>query len=152
MPTVPPRKAAVNLKLIQSVVLGASLAGCAIHQDVRPVGSLPARQICVIENPAVAQAEFVQAYMRALQQKGFEVREISPGSPRDACPVTTTYTAQWRWHWALVMYRAELRIYSNGQNAGEAIYTAGREAPGQYIHAEDKIRELVDQLFPGGAR
>ena len=138
----------MNSRLPAYALLAAALAGCAIHQDVKPVGSLPARQICVIENPAVAQDEFLQVYMRALRDKGFEVRQIAPGSPLTACPVTTTYNARWRWHWALVMYLAELRVYSNGQSAGEARYTSGREAPEQYIRAETKIRELVDQMFP----
>lgn len=142
----------MNIKLLSTALLVTALAGCAIHQDVKPVGTLPARQICVIENPAVAQAEFVQVYKRALEEKGFEVRQIAPGSPLTACAVTSTYTANWRLHWALVMHHAELRIYANGTPAGEAVYDSGREALGQYIRSGEKIRELVNQLFPGGAR
>jgi hypothetical protein len=142
----------MNSRRIVAALLAAGLAGCAIHQDVKPVGALGTRQICVVENPAVSQDGFLKVYKRSLEDKGFEVRQIAPASPVTACPVTTTYTANWKWDWALYMKYAAINVYNNGQPAGEAVYDADANALGRYIKAENKIRELVNQLFPGGAR
>jgi hypothetical protein len=69
------------------------------------------------------------------------------------CPITSTYTANWRWDLAIYMAYADIKIYNGGKVIGEANYDATRAGlnGGKFIDADKKINELVDQLFPGGA-
>ena len=135
--------------LLAAVTLTA-LTGCAIHQNVIPVTQFEGQQICVVENPAVSQEGFIVAYAKALRDKGYTVRQLPAGSGVNACPVTSTYTANWRWDLALYMAFADIRIYSNGKPSGQATYDAlqGGGNMNKFIRGEEKIRELVDQLFP----
>ena len=128
------------------------LAGCAIQQTVTPVSRIEGREICVVENPAV-RAGFLEAYRGALAAKGYSVRQLPPSAAVTACPVTSTYTANWRWDMALYMAYAEIKVYSDGRPAGEAKYDAlhGGGNMNKFIRGDAKINELVNQLFPGGA-
>ncbi|MBL8512220.1 MAG: hypothetical protein JNM52_11320 [Betaproteobacteria bacterium] len=130
------------------------LAGCAITQTVKPVEPLVGTQICIVMNPAVSQAGFVETYMRILKAKGYTVQQLSPDAAVTSCPVTSTYTANWRWDLGLYMAFADIRVYQNGQQVGQALYdsTRGGANMGKFIKGETKITELVEQLFPGQAK
>jgi len=133
-------------------VLCAAFAGCAIHQTVKPVDKFDDRQMCVIDNPSV-KASFAEAYKRSLAAKGYAVRQLPATAAITDCTVTSTYSASWRWDLALYMAYAEIRVFANGKQAGEAIYDSksGGANLGKFIDADKKITELVNQLFPGGA-
>jgi hypothetical protein len=134
------------------VLAAALLAGCSIVQEVKPV-AVAAKEICIIVNPKVLQAEFVEVYQRELASKGFDVKLLSADSPLTACPLTSTYTANWLWDLALYMAYAELKVYSDGKVVGEAIYDSrrGGASLSKFIKADQKIKELVNLLFPQGA-
>lgn len=138
-------------KLFALGVAALLLAGCSITQEVKPVTALDGKEICVIENPAV-RAGFIEAYKRSLSAKGFAVKQLPASATTTACPVTSTYNANWRWDLALYLAYAELRIYSNGKAAGEAKYDAlsGSGNLSKFIEADKKIDELVNLLFPPG--
>jgi len=127
--------------------------GCAINQTVKPVEPFESRRVCVITNPAVIQPAFLATYSRVLNEKGYEVKELSAGSALTECPVTSTYTANWRWDLALYMVFADIKVYENGQQSGQATYdaTKGGANMSKFINAETKIEELANQLFPGRA-
>jgi hypothetical protein len=142
---------------IQGVFAAAAVAcvavtGCAIHQTVKPVQQVEGRQVCIIQNPAVRPG-FAEAYRRSLSAKGYAVRELPPNAAITECPVTSTYSARWQWDLALYMSYAELRVFSNGRPAGEALYDSQRGGANmsKFIEADKKVDELVNQLFPGGA-
>jgi hypothetical protein len=135
------------------VVLAATaLGGCAIHQNVKPVGQFSGKEICVIDNPAV-RAGFAQSYRRALTSKGYLVKQLPASAPITECSIASTYTANWRWDMATYMAYAEIKVFNNGKPAGQAIYDAmnGGGNMAKFIEADKKIEELVNQLFPGGA-
>ncbi len=129
-----------------------ALSGCAIHQNVKPVAQLDSKSVCIVQNGNV-RATFLDAYERALSNKGYEVKRLESGASLIACPVTSTYTANWRWDMAMYMAYAEIVVYKNAKPAGKATYDATRGGGnmGKFIGAEKKITELVDQLFPGTA-
>jgi hypothetical protein len=129
-----------------------AVTGCSIKQTVKPVtpAQLTTRDICVRENPAV-RAGFLEAYRQALEGKGLVVRVLAPDTGITACPLLTTYTANWRWDLALYMAYAELTVYQNGGEIGKAVYDSlmgGGRIDKKFIKADEKVRELVDQLFP----
>jgi len=131
------------------LVIQLVLVACAIHQRVDPVPRMAAREICIVNNPDVREG-FLEAYQRALVAKGFETKVLDKlATPRD-CPVTSTYTANWRWDLALYMAFADIRVYADGKKVGQAVYDSlsGSGNLGKFINAENKIKELVDQLFP----
>lgn len=130
----------------------AALPGCAIHQSVKPVERFSDKQVCVIENLSV-KAGFIEAYKRALTEKGYVVKQLPSSASIIECNITSTYSANWRWDLALYMAFAEIKVYNNGKPVGEAKYDSQRGGGnmGKFIDADKKIRELVNQLFPGGA-
>lgn len=134
------------------IATAASLGGCAIHQNVRPVEKFEGREVCIVENSAV-KAGFLESYKRALGAKGYQVRQLPASASLVQCPVTSTYTANWRWDLATYMAFAEIKVYNQGRPVGEAKYDAmhGGGNMGKFIDADKKINELVNQLFPGGA-
>jgi hypothetical protein len=136
--------------LVPALLLLAT--GCSIVQEVKPVvkTDLPGKEICVAENADVRQG-FLEAYRAALERKGFTVRVLPPGSGITQCPLLTTYTANWRWDLALYMAYARMTVYRDGKAIGRATYDAllGGGRLDKFIQADEKIKELVDQLFPG---
>lgn len=131
-----------------------SLAGCVINQTVTPVERFEGTQICVVINPAVSQPGFLATYTRVLGDKGYAVKQLPPGSAYTECPVISTYTANWRWDLGLYMEFADIKVYNKGRQTGQAVYDArgGGANMGKFIKGEEKITELVNQLFPGQAR
>lgn len=134
-------------------ILALFVSGCAITQVVRPVASASSDEICLISNPAVREG-FVETLTTALTAKGYKVRALPANTSIDACPLTATYTANWTWDLALYMSLADIRVYAGGKPAGEAVYDSrtGGANMSKFIKADEKIRELVNQLFPGGTR
>ena len=130
----------------------ALLAGCAIHQNVRPLEAVGDSQVCIINNPAVRPA-VMAAYKRVLGDKGYTVRELPESAAITECRVTSTYQANWRWDLAMYMHYAEFRVFVDGKEKGVATYDAthGGANMGKFIDADKKIAELINQLFPGGA-
>jgi hypothetical protein len=111
-----------------------------------------AREICIIDNPKVREG-FLEAYRRALDHKGFQTRVLDKSATPDECPLTSTYTANWRWDLALYLAFANITVYADGRKVGRAVYDSlgGGGNPAKFINAEKKIQELVDQLFPDPA-
>jgi hypothetical protein len=144
----------MSIRPVTAAVLAACalLQACAIHQNVRPVERLADRQVCVIENPAV-RAGFLDAYRRALMDRGYTVRQLPATATQNDCPVTSTYSANWRWDLAMYMAYAEINVFRGGQKIGEAKYDAlrGGGNMGKFIEADKKILDLVRQLFPAGS-
>jgi len=128
------------------------IAGCGtIEQKVKPItlSGTEAREICVIENTSVRK-DFLTAYRDALSRRNLTVRVLPPETAVGSCPLTSTYTANWRWDLALYLAFADLKVYRNGRLEGEAVYDslqAGAKTS-KFINAGMKIQELTDQLFP----
>ena len=128
------------------------LAGCSIRQEVRPVtpAQLTTKEICIRENRDVRPG-FLDAYKRALEAKGLTTRLLEPDAGVTACPLLTTYAANWRWDFTMYMAYAEMVVYRNGGEIGKAVYDAlmgGGRIDKKFINADYKVRELFDQLFP----
>jgi|SRR5262245_30065561 hypothetical protein len=143
-----------DVPLRRSVWLLALLVlttGCSITQEVKPVtpAQLASKEICVRENVDVRPG-FLEAYKGALENKGFSVRVLEPTTGVTACPLLSTYSANWRWDFTLYMAYAEMRVYRDGNEIGKAVYdsTVGGLNMNKFIKADEKVRELVDQLFP----
>lgn len=128
----------------------AVLVGCAsAQQNVNPVAKLSVKQMCIVQNPQVSQAGFLDALQLAMRQKGMDVQVVSPGAGPGACPQVVQYTANYRWDLALYLAYAEIRVYQDQKEVGLARYDAMRVAgPSKFIKGEEKVRELVGQLFP----
>ncbi|HWT54918.1 MAG TPA: Sbal_3080 family lipoprotein [Rhodocyclaceae bacterium] len=142
-----------GLTLVVAVLLLSLLPACSIRQTVKPVAYTGENQVCVIENPSVRPG-FIEAYKRTLIDKGYVVRQLPANASLIECPTTSTYLALWRWDLALYMAYADIKVYGNAKLVGEAIYDSQRGSGnlGKFIDADKKIAELVNQLFPGGAR
>lgn len=127
--------------LVAALALG--LGACATKQ-VSPVGgAIEVKRICVIENPRV-RLDFLVSYKKALEERGLHVEVFPETAHLSICPVTTQYTANWRWDMVLFLAYADLQIYNDGRTAGRAVFDARGS---RFISAEGKIKEMVDDLF-----
>ncbi len=137
------------------VLLLGVINGCSIRQTVKPVElSGQPMEICIIKNEKI-RPSFLDAYSDALKAKSVQVRTLGDGASLNECTITSTYTAHWGWDLAMYMKYAEIKVYRSPALIGLAVYDAtwGGGRPDKFINAENKIRELVDQLFsPGKAR
>ena len=140
----------MTLKTLSLCLLSFAFLGCAIRQRVEPVPRLDSREICIVNNPNVREG-FLAAYQGALTAKGLRTKLLDQSALPDACPLTSTYTANWRWDLALYMAFADITVYSDGKKVGRAVYDSlgGGGNLGKFINAEEKIKELVEQLLPG---
>ena len=130
--------------------LTLALSSCTIVQNVTPYRSSDIQEICIIEDPAV-RAGFLRAYKRVLREKGYMIRILEEHANLDDCELTSTYMGRWKWDLALYMALAEIKVFRNGKQTGEAIYDS-RSGGGlvfkKFIKGEEKIFELVNLLFP----
>ncbi len=128
-----------------------ALSGCSITQEITPSGlDQRAQELCLVRNSEVVQDGFHEVYQRVLEKKGFKVRWLPDKSPVTSCPLVGTYEVIYRWDMAIYLARADLRIYSDGKEAGRAVYDSlsGGANLGKFIQTEPKLTELIDQLFP----
>lgn len=137
-----------------TLIAAVAISGCSIKQTVTPatLSAELAPEICMI--PALnLRAGFTSAYQASLVEKGFRTRLMAPGSSADRCALATTYIGRWGWDLALYMKYADIRVYEQGRQVGQAEYDArwGGGRLDKFISAEDKITELTHQLFPSGA-
>lgn len=139
-----------RITLVSALLL--LFTGCAIKQTVKPVEHFASKEVCILDNPDV-RVGFMAAYKRALEGKGYAARQLPATASIIECPLTSTYTANWRWDLAMYMNYANIKVYNNGKVVGEAVYDAKRAGmnTAKFIDADKKIGELVNQLFPGGA-
>lgn len=124
------------------------LTGCSIRQTVKQVELSQPMEICIVKNEKV-RPSFLNAYSDALKAKSVQVRTLAEGASLNECPTTSTYAANWTWDLAMYMKYAEIKVYRSAALVGEAVYDAswGGGRLDKFINAENKIRELVDELF-----
>jgi hypothetical protein len=135
--------------LVVNLLLAAVTSGCSIKQSVKPVDfSGQAMEVCILRNEDVRQG-FLDVYTDALNAKKLKVKLLPETASLNECTTTSTYTARWAWDLALYMKYAEIKVYRSAALAGEAVYDAtwGAGRLDKFINAENKIRELVDELF-----
>lgn len=142
------------LKQFGVVAAALMMVGCSIKQtvDAPEINPQLAPEICLIPAKGVRQG-FTDVYTANLESKGFTVHLLRAGASPSRCPLATTYIGTWNWDAALYMNFADIRVYENGRKVGQALYDSrdGGGRPDKFISAENKINELVDQLFPNGA-
>lgn len=142
----------VKKAMFVALVLSA-LNGCAISQRVAPVEPFEGQLVCIVENRAVKQG-FLEAYKRVLSEKGYAVRQVPSGSAITDCPITSTYTANWRWDLALYLAYADIKVFKDGRQSGHAVYNSlgGSFNLGKFVQGDTKVAELVNELFPVASR
>ena len=128
---------------------GALLAACSINQKVAPVESAEIQTLCVESNSDVFMEEFQPTLVRLIEARGVETRVYSGARPED-CHHTAIYTANWRWDFAMYLSYARIEIIENHRSVGVAEYDAslGGLNLGKFGTTEDKIRPLIEELFP----
>jgi hypothetical protein len=109
-------------RAIVPLLVGLALVACSIKQNVKPVtpADLATKEICIRENKTVREG-FLEAYRQALESKGFSVRMLDADAGIRACPLLTTYTANWRWDLALYMaYQSVVKVDEKSLASNEA--------------------------------
>jgi hypothetical protein len=127
------------------------IAACSIQQQVKPVPT-PERsgaKICVVEDKTVREG-FLPAMRAALEARGMKVTVVASIAEAHTCPLYVTYIGNWRWDLAMYLAYAKITVFKGTTELGSATYDAllGGGRPDKFIDADNKIRELVNQLFP----
>jgi len=145
--------------LVISLFVSFGLSACApkpiISQtvEIAQLGEDLGQEIIIIPEAQGVRDNFKKAYSAALEGKGFSVVEKPFGTPLADYPLSSTYIARWSWDLATYMSYAEIHILAYGKEIGHALYDSrlGRGSTKKFINAEEKINELIEQLFPDGA-
>jgi len=145
----------VTMRSVLLLCLVSLITGCSIKQQVTPVdfAANPAALICVIPADGVRES-FTEAYGNALKSKGFTVQVLPSVSNPQNCPLSSTLLGRWSWDMAMYLSEVEIKVYQNGREVGSATYNSRRGSfrMDKFISAENKLKELTDQLFPVGVR
>ena len=141
------------LKRIMVLVSAICIQACAVTYTGSPA-SLDgySGEICIIESPNV-RAEFLASYETLLKEKDFPVKIIDENADLKDCEVTSTYLGKWSWDFEPYLAYAEIHLYRNGAEVGEATYSAPRGGFAMttkiYDSTESKIRLMLEKIFPG---
>lgn len=135
-------------KGIALIIAASLLSACSITQNVEPAQLVSQQKLCIIENPNVREG-FLNEYRAALTDKGIPHQVVNARTVPETCEWTSTYTASWNWDLALYMSYADIKVFHRGRLDGEAIYDSRRGGGnmGKFIDAEEKVRELVNELI-----
>lgn len=135
-------------RIISFFLLVPFLAGCSIQQKVEPVNVSQGSELCIIENTRVRDG-FLREFRGVLSARQISHQIVQEFEVPESCTWTATYTARWSWDFGIYMSLAEIKIYHKGVLTGKATYDArkGGLNMSKFIKAEEKIRELVDELF-----
>lgn len=135
--------------LLVLVLFSALMIGCTIRQDVKPVPPNLDKTIGLIPNPRVRDG-FHNSYRDALRSRGYVVEVLTEDATISSRPLTTRYIARWSWDMALYMAFADIEVFHNSELVGRATYDARRGSWtfGKFISADEKVKELVELLFP----
>ena len=130
------------------LILALLVQSCTISQVIEPTEITEGRELCIIENTAVREG-FLLKFRDILARKGIHHKVIEAHSAPSSCEWAATYVGQWSWDLALYISYAEISVYHNGVLDGKAVYDArsGGANMGNLIDAEEKIQELVEELF-----
>lgn len=127
------------------------LAACSSIQNVDPTPSYAGETLCIVENTDVRES-FLVAYRKAVETKGLPVKMLPAGASLDSCALVSTYSANWSWDLLMYMRYAQISIYREGRLSGQATYDAHTAVFSKFINAQQKINELVGQLFVSEVR
>ena len=133
------------------LILVAALSACTIKQEVTPVSVASIQELCLRENPEIAQAAFEPALIRQIESRGVVVRSIGPREGWGECQHLATYTARWQWDIALYLSFVDITVSRrDGNVVGRANYntTQGGLNLDKFGKTEDKLAVLVARLFP----
>ena len=131
------------------ICIAILISGCSIDQQVKPIDT-EITKITVVENPKVTMSGFLDAYKKALVNKGCIVETVPVGADLEDYEYASTYTANWTWDLTMYMYYAQIKMYHNGVECGKATYDSSKGGlnMGKFVNAEEKVSELVDLLLP----
>jgi len=132
-----------SMKRMAMVLMGALALGACARMQVTSV-ALEEKRVCIIENPRV-KFDFIGAYRRALEERGFAVEVLPETASLTACPVTSRYIGYYRWDLVMYLASGEIQVFRGGQPAGRAVYTARSSR----TSAEIVIRDMVAEIFKG---
>jgi hypothetical protein len=132
------------------VVLAAgALAGCAVKTSVVSIPPQPVVSTIYVENnPAVLMSGLLPEILTQLQAQGFQAISFTGPRPSQAI-YYLTFTANWRWHWAMYLSYFHATFWKGTEVLGTAEYDARRVGPNpdKYGHTAEKIRPLLVGLL-----
>lgn len=129
-------------------VLGLSACTTVKVQKV-DTAAHPLEQVCIVENPKVAVADFLQVLEDGFQRHGIQT-SVHRGQIPESCEYTLTYTATRGWDFKPFLNMAELRLRKGKTNVASASYRhGGGLALNKWASTQEKLDPVIDQLLGG---
>lgn len=125
------------------IVLSLLMTGCVSHSVNKVSGVALGSEICVVRNLGVS-LDFFNAYRSTLEKAGYKTKEIATAGE---CPLYTTYTAEFGYHWGLYLSSANLNLYKDEVSVGSATYKVPWADPSKHGRVKGKIQKLVNEMF-----
>jgi hypothetical protein len=136
--------------ILSIICSGLILSGCTLYvppkaiQNVTPVEPLGSKEICIVENPKV-KPHFLEVYQQVMENKGYTITILEPNETAISCPITSTYIARWGFNgFAAFLKHVTIYVFKDGYLKGEVYY----DNQGNFVNGEEKLTELLNQLFP----
>ena len=134
-------------------VLAVALAGCSVVQ-INGTHRTDDDVLCVVP-PEYRTAEVHDALITLLGRKGFQVRELAPGTPPGACRQTLVYAWRKEQYWlpaVVKQYGIDMDLYVDGQYRANASFEPSRNLVSphvKFVRFTRYLGRVLDRLFPG---
>ncbi len=154
-------------KLVATTIVALLLAGCAATQTITEFDGAVPRTICIAKHEAVREG-ILEALEEGFRQHGarttvvgaiYEEKHsmwyptIQPVEVQ-GCDAIAYYVANWTWDISTYMYFANVWVTDRedmNRIIAQATYQTGG-GPDKWINANEKILELVDEMYESVGR
>jgi hypothetical protein len=136
-------------KFLSVILLAAALSACTSVQ-VSPIDpALTLSHVCILKNPEVQVADFLQVVEDGFARNGVTT-EVFSGKKPEHCEFVLNYTALRSWDISPYLSHAELRITQNYRRVAAASYHLdgkGGLSLMKWEGTKAKMDPVIDQLF-----
>lgn len=137
------------MKLLKILVISAPLvlAGCSSLKVTPATEHAISGEVCITPDMSGRKVAY-QCTIKALQNKGFTVREVSQAECRD-CRVVLHCQTTSRWDLANFTSDINYEWIEDGQTIAKAKYHAKNGLNfNKYINTQEKVNSLLNQMLP----
>ena len=135
-------------KLLLPLIAVSLLAGCANVTTSEHYQGFEGKpdKVCIINNPATKISLVVSGIGKALNRRGVEYSFVDSRDQCD-CEYTIDYVARRSWDFTTYLGSADMTLYKNGKAVSSANYNAGEMTFTKWGRTEERIDNVVGQLF-----
>lgn len=135
-------------KTLIPLLAATLLAGCANVTTSEQFDGFSGKpdKVCVIRHPETKINQVVNGIRHALERRGVEYTFVD-AREECRCEYSIEYTARRSWDLTTYLGSADMTLYKNGRAVSAAKYKAGSGTLTKFGRTEERIDNVVGQLF-----